>query len=41
MPGGNAKTSSANPDSKQSRVIAMLQLPAGATIAAGNRLAEQ
>jgi uncharacterized protein DUF3489 len=33
-PRRNAKASSANPNSKQSRVIAMLQLPAGATIAA-------
>src|SRR5436190_593134 len=32
-PAGNAKTNSANPDSKQSRVIAMLRAPAGATIA--------
>ena len=29
---GNAKTNIANPDSKQSRVIAMLRTPAGATI---------
>ena len=32
-PAGNAKTNSANPDSKQSRVVAMLRAPAGATIA--------
>ena len=32
-PVGNAKANSANPDSKQSRVVAMLQAPAGATIA--------
>jgi Protein of unknown function (DUF3489) len=31
---GDAKPESANPSSKQSRVIAMLQSPAGATIAA-------
>jgi hypothetical protein len=31
---GDAKPESANPGSKQSRVIAMLQSPAGATIAA-------
>ena len=31
---GNAKPENANPGSKQSRVIAMLQSPAGATIAA-------
>jgi hypothetical protein len=33
-PIGNSKTNSANPDSKQSRVVAMLRAPAGATIAA-------
>ena len=32
--GGNAKSNSAKPDSKQSRVVAMLRAPAGATIAA-------
>jgi hypothetical protein len=32
-PVGNSKTNSANPDSKQSRVVAMLRAPAGATIA--------
>ena len=32
-PAGNAKTNNANPASKQSRVVAMLQAPAGATIA--------
>ena len=32
-PATNAKTNSANPNSKQSRVIAMLRAPAGATIA--------
>jgi hypothetical protein len=31
---GNAKLENANPGSKQSRVIAMLQSPAGATVAA-------
>ncbi len=30
--GGNAKASGANPDSKQSRVIAMLRTPAGTTV---------
>jgi hypothetical protein len=33
-PTANAKTNSADPNSKQSRVVAMLQAPAGATIAA-------
>ena len=33
-PDVNTKTGSANPDSKQSRVVAMLRAPAGATIAA-------
>ena len=32
-PAANAKTNSADPNSKQSRVVAMLQAPAGATIA--------
>src|SRR4051812_1646141 len=32
-PSDNAKADRANPDSKQSRVVAMLQAPAGATIA--------
>ena len=32
-PAGNAPANIANPDSKQSRVIAMLRAPAGATIA--------
>lgn len=32
-PIGNANTNSANPDSKQSRVIAMLRAPTGTTIA--------
>jgi hypothetical protein len=32
-PVGNAKAKSANPDSKQSRVVAMLRTPAGVTIA--------
>jgi Protein of unknown function (DUF3489) len=31
---GSAKSEKANPDSKQSRVIAMLQSPAGSTLAA-------
>ena len=31
-PAGNAQASNANPSSKQSRVIAMLRTPAGATI---------
>jgi hypothetical protein len=33
-PVGNAKANSANPDSKQSRIVAMLRAPEGATIAA-------
>ena len=33
-PVGNAKANSNNPDSKQSRVVAMLRTPTGATIAA-------
>ena len=33
-PVGNTKTNSANPSSKQSRIVAMLQAPTGATIAA-------
>lgn len=33
-PVGNANTNSANPNSKQSQVVAMLRAPAGATIAA-------
>jgi hypothetical protein len=32
-PVGNSKTNSANPDSKQSRVVTMLRAPTGATIA--------
>ena len=31
---GNAHSNGANPDSKQSRIVAMLQAPAGTTIAA-------